>query len=207
MPATFTAHIVRHGEVHNPTDVLYGRLPGFHLSANGQAQAEAAARALSTVRLDALYASPMERAQETAGFIARAQVPPLAVRTDERLNECLTRWEGTAHSVLAAFNYEIYQDAQPPYETVADMRRRAVAFLQEMRRKHPGGQIAAVTHGDILVTLFMMAAGQGDTGIGRGQLEAWGLPERYPATASILTLTYHSDADHEVPGWRYQRPY
>ncbi len=52
-----------------------------------------------------------------------------------------------------------------------------------------------------------MAAGQGDTGIGRGQLEAWGLPERYPATASILTLTYHSDADHEVPGWRYQRPY
>jgi broad specificity phosphatase PhoE len=207
MPATLTAYIVRHGEVHNPADVLYGRLPGFFLSENGRAQAQAAGRALSTVRLDAIYASPMERAQETANYIAHFQVPPLTVSTDDRLNECLTRWEGTAHSALAAFNYEIYQDAQPPYETVSDMRRRANTFLLEMRQRHPGGQIVAVTHGDILVTLFMMAVGQADTSIGRGQLEAWGLPERYPATASILTLTYRSDAAYEVPAWHYQRPY
>ena len=63
-------HVMRHGEVHNPGGILYGRLPGFHLSDRGRAQAEAVADALAGRDIVAVIASPLQRAQETAAPIA-----------------------------------------------------------------------------------------------------------------------------------------
>ena len=65
MPAALL-HLVRHGEVHNPTGVLYGRIPGFHLSELGHRMADAAAAAFEKRDIRALYASPLQRAQESA---------------------------------------------------------------------------------------------------------------------------------------------
>ncbi|GAA2720184.1 histidine phosphatase family protein [Cellulomonas aerilata] len=89
-----TIHLLRHGEVHNPAGVLYGRLPGYHLSKRGVAMAERVAQHLAGEHADvvAVLASPMERAQETAAPIARAF--DLPIRTDERLLEAENRFQG-----------------------------------------------------------------------------------------------------------------
>ena len=91
MPAD-VIHLVRHGEVHNPTRVLYGRLPGFRLSDLGQRMAEAAVGALAGHPVTALYASPLQRVQESAAPWAEAF--GLEVHTEERLIEPTNRFEG-----------------------------------------------------------------------------------------------------------------
>ena len=85
-------HLVRHGEVHNPTGVLYGRIEGFHLSELGHRMADAAAASLEGRNVSALYASPLQRAQESAApFAARFG---LDARTDDRLIEPWNNFEG-----------------------------------------------------------------------------------------------------------------
>ena len=73
-------HVMRHGEVHNPAKILYGRLPDYHLSERGRLQAQSAADWLA--RNDVVYvvASPLERAQETAAPIAALPCCPLSWR-------------------------------------------------------------------------------------------------------------------------------
>src|ERR1700712_999513 len=90
--ATTTVHLLRHGEVHNPGRVLYGRLPGFHLSDLGRRQAVAAAEYLARRDGGCLGAWPPERAQEPAA--PRAELAGLAVATDERLIEAANELEG-----------------------------------------------------------------------------------------------------------------
>jgi broad specificity phosphatase PhoE len=76
-------HVLRHGEVHNPEGVLYGRLPDYHLSDRGRAMADRAAEALSGRDIARVVASPLDRAQETASPIAA--VPGLEIMTDPRV--------------------------------------------------------------------------------------------------------------------------
>ncbi|WP_166783914.1 histidine phosphatase family protein [Cryobacterium sp. Hz9] len=92
-------HFVRHGEVENPTGVLYGRLPGFHLSARGQEMAELAAKTLVPNRpsrqdaaITRIVSSPLERAVESATPIARRL--GLTVEIDDRLLEAESYLEG-----------------------------------------------------------------------------------------------------------------
>ncbi|MDT5239952.1 MAG: hypothetical protein QOD97_2150 [Mycobacterium sp.] len=85
MTVTTTVHVMRHGEVHNPDKVLYGRLPDFHLSERGRAQAQASADWLADNDIVYLVASPLERAQETAEPIAKSH--GLTVDTDDDLIE------------------------------------------------------------------------------------------------------------------------
>src|SRR2546429_8539065 len=70
MSDTTIVHLLRHGEVENPAGIVYGRLPGYHLSANGRAMAEAAADYFAGRPVVALFCSPLERAQETARPVA-----------------------------------------------------------------------------------------------------------------------------------------
>ena len=63
-------HLVRHGEVHNPDGLLYGRAPGFALSRAGHAMAARAAAALAAGDVVALVSSPLQRARETAAPLA-----------------------------------------------------------------------------------------------------------------------------------------
>src|ERR1700691_6531692 len=89
---TTIVHLVRHGEVANPTRVLYGRLPGFRLSEDGQLMAKAAADFLAGRDVTVLRSSPLERARQTAEPIA-AQLG-LPVEVDERLIEPWNHFEG-----------------------------------------------------------------------------------------------------------------
>jgi len=92
-----TIHLLRHGEVHNPTGVLYGRLPGYGLSKLGQAMAERIARHVAGRDIAAVIASPLQRAQETAAPIAAALGLPIGA--DERLLEAENRFEGLTFGV------------------------------------------------------------------------------------------------------------
>ncbi|MET1043904.1 MAG: histidine phosphatase family protein [Microbacteriaceae bacterium] len=85
-------HLVRHGEVFNPDGVLYGRIPGFHLSELGHKMAASAADALADKPIGRLYASPLQRAQESAApWSARFG---LDIHTDDRLIEPTNKFEG-----------------------------------------------------------------------------------------------------------------
>jgi len=92
MAETTTVHVLRHGEVYNPTGVLYGRLPGFGLSDRGKAQAQAVANALADNDIVLVVSSPLQRAQETAAPIAARH--GLDVQTDPDLIESLNYFEG-----------------------------------------------------------------------------------------------------------------
>lgn len=91
MPASLL-HLVRHGEVHNPTGVLYGRIPGFGLSDLGHRMALAAANSLAGHPITRLYASPLQRAQESAQPWAEAFGLP--VNTEDRIIEPTNKFEG-----------------------------------------------------------------------------------------------------------------
>lgn len=116
MPLT-TIHLIRHGEVHNPDKVLYGRLPDFHLSELGRQMAQGVARyfveAAEAGRpwgtgLVAVYASPLERAQETAAPLAQAFGLP--VREEPDIIEAENHFEG-----LSGITSELRNPRHWPY--------------------------------------------------------------------------------------------
>lgn len=86
-------HLLRHGEVENPTGVLYGRLPDFHLSETGRAMADRVAEELAGADLAHLRCSPLERAQETMAPVA-ARHPGLEVQLDDRVIESSNLLQG-----------------------------------------------------------------------------------------------------------------
>ncbi|WND23804.1 histidine phosphatase family protein [Streptomyces violaceus] len=90
-------HVVRHGEVANPDGILYGRLPGYHLSELGRRMADRVAEHLSDRDVTHVVASPLERARETAEPIAKAHGLDLA--TDERLIEAENIFQGKTFGV------------------------------------------------------------------------------------------------------------
>jgi broad specificity phosphatase PhoE len=87
-----TVHLVRHGEVHNPEGVLYGRRDGYHLSDLGREMAERVAKTLAERDIVHLRTSPLERAQETAAPLAA--VRGLSPELDPRVIESGNVFEG-----------------------------------------------------------------------------------------------------------------
>ena len=137
MPADLI-HLVRHGEVHNPDGVLYGRIEGYHLSDRGHRMAELAAASLDGHPITGLWASPLQRTQESAApWAARFG---LEIVNDERLIEPPNVFEG--------FNIrrELRRNplaAAAPAQPVAPVLGRAVRLDPRPddggRRRHPRG--------------------------------------------------------------------
>ncbi len=90
-------HLLRHGKVHNPANVLYGRLPGYRLAASGRAMADGVAEYLAGADITYLAASSLQRAQETAAPIASRF--GLTVVTDDRVIEADNDFEGAAFGI------------------------------------------------------------------------------------------------------------
>lgn len=150
MPETTVVHLLRHGEVHNPGGVLYGRLPGYHLSANGRQMASAAADFFSERPVAALFASPLERAQETARPVAERL--GLDIVTDDRLIESANVLEGRsvtlAQLALNPANWRVLWNPflpswGEPYQQVA-ARMRVV--IESARQAAPGREAVCVSH-------------------------------------------------------------
>jgi broad specificity phosphatase PhoE len=147
---TATVHLVRHGEVANPMGVIYGRLPGYHLSERGQDQARQAARRLERADIGAVWASPLERAQETAELIAAPH--GLEITTDERLLESATTLEGAGRSLTSLLlSPRLWWSLRNPWrpswgETFHDIRVRMVAAVNDAVAASGGRDVVLVSH-------------------------------------------------------------
>ena len=97
MSDTTIVHLLRHGEVDNPDGIIYGRLPGYHLSANGREMAAAAADYFAERPVVTLFSSPLERALETAHPVAERLGLP--IMKDDRLIESWNHFEGLKFGV------------------------------------------------------------------------------------------------------------
>lgn len=143
-------HLVRHGKVENPKGVIYGRLPGYNLSELGREQANAAARHLAGRQLRAVWASPLERAQETAAAIASPH--GLEVVTDDRLIESDTTLEGVGRSVLALLRspkswWSMRNPFAPSWgESYEAIKARMLEVVWEAVGTAGGGEIVFVAH-------------------------------------------------------------
>ncbi len=84
---------VRHGQVHNPKDLYYGRLPGFHLNDRGRLQAEATAEALRDRDIATVYSSPLVRARQTAEIICSPH-PGLTLQFSDLLLDVHSPFDG-----------------------------------------------------------------------------------------------------------------
>ena len=90
-----TVHLLRHGEVHNPQGILYGRSTGYHLSERGRTMADRVADRIGDRDITHVVSSPLERAQETATAAARPRAGS-TVELDERGHRVGQRLRGQA---------------------------------------------------------------------------------------------------------------
>jgi broad specificity phosphatase PhoE len=205
MAVSATIYLVRHGHVHNPQKILYGRLPRFRLSTRGVEEARAAGRFLNGTGLAALYCSPLLRARQTARQIQSFR-PELPLRQSRYLVEIHTAYEGRPGAEVDALHGDVYTGAGPPYEQPADIVRRVLKFFAMARRRHPGGSLAAVTHGDVIVFAMLWARGFALTPRNKAQLQALGFTGGYPATGSLTEFVFRTDSARELPKIRYMKP-
>ena len=146
-----TVHLVRHGEVENPKGVIYGRMPGYHLSERGRKQAEAAADRLADADLGVLWASPLERAQETAQAIG-SRHPGIEIVTDERIIESGTTVEGVGRTAMAFLRsprhwWHFRNPWGPSWgESFNDIRARMMAAIEDAVEQADGKEVAVVSH-------------------------------------------------------------
>jgi broad specificity phosphatase PhoE len=194
-----TVHLMRHGEVHNPTGVLYGRLPEFYLSELGHEMAEAAASALADRDITYLVASPLERAQQTAQ--PTADLFELPIVTDDRVIEADNTFEGSKFGVGSgslrhpSVWWRLRNPLRPswgePYTHIAARMRAAVADAREAARGH---EAVIVSH-------------QLPVWIARRSFEAKSFvhdPRRRECTlASLTTFTFDGD---QVVSVEYSEP-
>lgn len=157
--------MVRHGQTPTTGDVLPGRAKGLHLGDLGRQQAERAGERIGALaKVSAVYASPMERTQQTATPIARACGK--RVRTHSGLIECdFGAWTGKKLSDLRKLpEWKTVQQYPsgfrfPRGESFAEMQARMVGALSELVTRHPGETIVAVSHADTIKAAVASAVG------------------------------------------------
>lgn len=192
-------HFVRHGDVHNPQKILYARLPRFRLSDVGRSQAAAAGDYLKTRPLTAVYSSPMLRARQTAQAIA-AHHPDAPLRISRLITETHTPYEGASLQDLLATDWNLFEGIPPEYEQTEDIFARASRFIRRVRRQHPNEEVAAVSHGHILLWMHLWMR---DLPF---NMDTQFMIDPFPETASITTLTF-SDGVEKPTSLSYHRPY
>jgi broad specificity phosphatase PhoE len=191
-------HLVRHGEVHNPTRVLYGRIPGFGLSELGHRMAKAAADSFAGHDVRYLYASPLQRAQESAAPWAGGFDVPIV--TEDRIIEPDNKFEGMRVQFPQVLRQPrvwpwVVNPMQPswgePYTSIA---LRMLAAMTDAWNAADGGEVVMVSH----------------------QLPIWmasrkvrGLTLYHDARKRRCNLSSITSFRHDTTGWRevgYQDP-
>jgi broad specificity phosphatase PhoE len=186
---TTVVHLLRHGEVHNPTGVLYGRLPGFHLSERGVQMAQMVGDHLASRDVACVVASSLDRAQETAAPIAAPH--GVSVTTDDRVIEAGNYFEGRTFGVgdgsLRRPRHwpRLVNPFRPswgePYEEIA---ARMLAAIVDARDAARGHEAVIVSHQLPVWTARRRLEGK----------RLWHDPRRRECSlASLTSLTYVGD--------------
>lgn len=198
-PVKTIVHLVRHGEVHNPEGVLYGRLPGFRLSERGQKQALVVAEHLRDADVTHVACSPLERARQTASPIADSHRIDMVV--DERLIEAANAFEGMKVAVGdgALRDPRNWPRLRNPFrpswgEPYLDIAHRMLAAVHRARTAAAGREAVCVSHQLPIVTVRRFVEGR----------RLWHDPRRRQcALASITSLEF---ADEKLVAVTYSDP-
>ncbi|GAA3535447.1 histidine phosphatase family protein [Aeromicrobium flavum] len=144
-------HLMRHGEVHNPSGVLYGRLAGYNLSDLGNQMAATVAESLKQNDITHLVASPLERAQQTARPVA--DILKLDIQTDDRVIEAGNKFEGRTVGVgpKAFLNPRFWPWLWNPFrpswgEAYAHIAGRMLLAIDDAREAARGHEALIVSH-------------------------------------------------------------
>ena len=157
-------HLIRHGVTNSNAQRIYMGRSQESLSTEGRWQARELARRLQEQELAAIYSSPLGRARETADIIA--QPHRQEVRLDADVLELdLSRWQGRPAGEIAAADAEAWQIwctdparlAIPGIETLDSLGERVRRFLSRIRRDHPRGSVAVVSHDGVIRMAVMEA--------------------------------------------------
>ena len=157
--------MVRHGRTPTTGKVLPGRAAGLHLADSGKAEAEAVAKRIAEIKgVSAIYASPLERARETAAPISK--ILGQKVNIHKGLLECdFGDWTGAQLTALMKKpEWTTVQKAPstfrfPNGESFTEMQQRMVSALDDIRAKHPGGIVVCVSHADPIKAAVAHAMG------------------------------------------------
>ena len=182
-------HLLRHGEVHNPARVLYGRLPGYLLSEAGEAMAEQAAAWFAGRDVVQVVSSPLERARQTARPVGEAF--GLDVGTDERLIEAGNAFEGrTVAGGSGVFRapahwWKLRNPFRPSWgEPYVEIAARMLAAVEAARDAARGHEAVLVSHQLPIWTTRLHLEGRRYVHDPR---------RRQCALASITSVTYEGD--------------
>ena len=201
-----TVHVVRHGEVHNPESILYGRQPGWRLSERGQEMAETVARWSSELSLGAIHSSPLERAQQTATPIAAAHGIPIT--TDDRLIEAANIFEGKKFGVgdgvlrqPSAWRH-LWNPWRPSWgEPYAEQVARMQAAIQHAYESASGKDALVVSHQ--LPIWILRSSIEGRPFLHDPRRRQCSLASvtslHFDASGKIVGLTYSEPAAHLLP--------
>jgi broad specificity phosphatase PhoE len=199
-------HLIRHGHVHNPQKILYGRLPRFRLSDKGRMQARAAGEHLAGRPVAAVFSSPLLRARQTAGEILTF-FPQLKQQTSILLNEVCTAYEGLPADQVDRRQGDIYTGVAACFEQPSDIHARVAKFYRRMCTQHAGRHVVAVSHGDVITFSALWALGWEMTPENKLRLLKAGYGASYPAHASITSLTFQTDSPEQRPSLAYIQPW
>jgi broad specificity phosphatase PhoE len=149
-----TVWLARHGEAHNPSELLYGRLPRVRLTPEGRRQAQAIADFLAPRPLAAIYSSPMLRARRTAEAVLARRTDVTRIRIDADLQEVHTGWEGEPLHILEQIDWDFYGHPRgADDESLQMIHDRMQRWLMRVLRRHAGGEVLGVSHGDPVLIL------------------------------------------------------
>lgn len=192
-------HLLRHGEVHNPTKVLYGRLPNYHLSELGLKMAERVAETVASRDIVRVVASPLERAQETAEPIATAVGKEIG--TDPRVIEAANVFEGQTFGVgdgslkKPQSWWHLRNPFRPSWgEAYREIVVRMLAAMGDARRDAEGHEALIVSHQLPIWTVRSYVEGK----------RLWHDPrKRQCSLASLTSFTYE---DERIVSVTYSEP-
>jgi broad specificity phosphatase PhoE len=182
-------HLLRHGEVHNPAKILYGRLPGFRLSADGEAMAEKAAAWFAGRDVTRLVSSPLERARQTAAPLAETLALPVTI--EDRLIEAGNAFEGLKVGVgdgalrEPRHWWKLRNPFRPSWgEPYVEIAARMLAAVEAARDAARGHEAVLVSHQLPIWTLRLHVEGRRYVHDPR---------HRQCGLASVTSLTYDGD--------------
>ncbi len=171
-------HFVRHGEVENPHYLRYGRLPGYHLSAEGRETIHGTVPFFLKRPITHIYSSHLERTQQTATLLG-LNFPDVPITLEQRLLEVkvLKKFEGKSRDL------DFYIPNAPSHEAESKQQifDRMAAFLEQKVVQHNGQEVIAVSHGDPIALLYNFLVFE--------ILE--GEETNYPQFGSITSFVYH----------------
>lgn len=198
IPVTIV-HLVRHGEVFNPGKILYGRIPGYHLSSRGHSMAARTAQSFAGHDVAYLAASPLLRAQQTAQPISK--VTGLDIAECPEVIESGNDFEGLRTKGLRSQLWnpirwpKMYNPLEPSWgEPFVDIAGRMMGAVHDLRRKAEGHEAIVVSH-QLPIVMVQRTV--------RGQALAHAPWNRQCDLASVTSLIFSGD---DIIDIRYSTP-